>query len=103
MSKEEIAMAKEECCRLGECTATYYLVNFIGEIEAARAERVALQSRNAALVRILSDSLGFVEDELETRKQSFLPDDGEDYARYIKAAEVLVAKITDAIEKAEAA
>lgn len=39
LSEEEIVMAKEECCRLGECTATYYLVNFIEEIEAARSEK----------------------------------------------------------------
>ena len=36
LDEEEIYMAKEECVRLGECTATYYLVNFIDEIEKSR-------------------------------------------------------------------
>jgi hypothetical protein len=39
LSEEELYMAKEECGRLGECTATYYIVNLLSEVESARAER----------------------------------------------------------------
>lgn len=36
LGDEELVLAKEECVRLGECAATYYIVHLLSEVEEQR-------------------------------------------------------------------
>ena len=54
LSDAEIYMAKEEACRLGVCTATYYIVNLIDEVEELRAKQADHEAETRRLREALS-------------------------------------------------
>ncbi len=71
--------------------------NFLQRID----QLVSKEKAFTEMYEALKFGLGFVEDELECRKTSFLPDDGEDFKRYIKPAQDLVETIEGALAAAE--
>jgi hypothetical protein len=46
---EEIQAAKELCCRMGEVSATYYIINLLDEVAWIRQVNSALQAENERL------------------------------------------------------
>jgi len=57
-----------------------------------------IRNQRDELLKALKSVLAFAVDEFECRKNSYLPDDGEDYAQYVKPAEDVVALIRAATE-----